>query len=156
MSKKQKPRVRKPNNHHTRLGRMIDYTVRFLAVSYTNFSGACDIVDIANLDKPRMAQVSLSRAKGLTEFAHPWSVYIAVFGQVDGQPEYMKGEQLVLPYRMKQKDLAAGLNEYHQEFIARTINKSHLIGVGWIAIPRDIEITAEQADKIFSLSRNRQ
>ncbi|MFP2768083.1 hypothetical protein [Oceanisphaera sp. KMM 10153] len=144
---KNKKAVRKPHNPHERKRRQAEQLVKGFGVAYVTGRDTCDIVDlIANKAFP----ATLIQAKAMTEFAHKWSMLIVALGIDDQGRKYLKAEQLFLPDRRKQCDLAAGFNDYHQQFIKQSMNPNHLVGAAWIGSPEGSEISIQQADAIFT------
>lgn len=147
MSVASKKKVRKPNNHHERQRRQAMQLVKGFGVAFITGRDKCDIIDLMK-NKPFPA--TMIQARAMTEVAHKWSMFIAALGVDDNGRRYIKSEQIFLPDRRKQSVLAESLNEYHQQFIKRSMNPRHLIAAAWIGSPEGLEIEENQADEIFT------
>lgn len=142
-----KKRLRKPHNPHQRLLRQAGGLVAGFGVAYITGRDNCDIVDLFK-DQPFPA--TLSQVRALTDVAHTWSMYIAALGIDDQGRKYIKAEQLFLPDRRKQADMADALNRHHQQFVKTSMNPNHLVAAAWIGSPEGRDISEAQADRIFT------
>lgn len=145
---KNKKAVRKPYNPHERDRRKAEILIKGHAVAYVTGQKTCHIIDMNTL-QPITAR--LNRATAFTEFAHQWSYFIAVLGIDEKGQQYLKAEQVSLIDRRKQRDLADAFNDYHQDYVKRSMNPNHLVGAGWIASAEGAAISERQAMDIFTV-----
>lgn len=148
MSKRaNKKAVRKPHNPHERKRRQAQQLVKGFGVAFVTGRETCEVVDLIG---NKIFPATLLQTRAMTEMAHPWSMFIAALGIDDQGKQYFKSEQIFLPDRRKQCDLADSLNDYHQQFVRKSMNPNHLAGAAWIGSPEGLDITEEQADIIFT------
>lgn len=142
MSKK----PRKPHNFKARMDRAAR------ALLKTNY--AC----VANLEPPDR-QVMLhwknctqirteAVANALCDIAHRWTIYISVFCETPAGEQYSKSIQFTTEGVHLVINLAEHMEQHHAELCA-SADPSHIIGSGWISIPDAIDLTEEQANKVF-------
>lgn len=139
----------KPRKKHNFKARMERACRALLKTNY-----AC----VANVE-PRDQQVmlhwknctqirSVEVANALCEIAHTWTIYVSVFCQMPDGQQYAKSLQFTTKGMHKVAALD-GLIEQHHAEVCASANKAHIIGSGWLAIPEAIDLTEEQANKVF-------
>lgn len=137
------PKVRKKYNKVKQLTRVADHLLKNILICYVDSLKGCVMLD-------RKRQVILQPSEAMIASAarpHKWSCYIAAFGRTE-LDEYMKSEQLTVPTRYYQEDLAPVFEEHHAKLV-KTVPEHHLCGVGWIASTQGEEISEQEAGKIF-------
>lgn len=139
---------RKPNNMHRRYERTARAAVKNIGAAFV--TGDDRLVECVNLKTLEVIKAGPLLARVITNTAFKWSVHICVLGiGSDGLP-YVKGDTHNFAVRYKQANLVDYLNEQHQEYIAKRVNKNQMIAAGWIASPEGLEITNEQAMELFT------
>lgn len=139
---------RKPNNMEVRYQRHARAVVKnVLAVFVTGHTGK---VECVNYRTKKPIRVSPLLAQVISDVPFQWSVHICAIC-IDSQGKYyVKGDTHVMAVRYKQKSLVEYLNQEHQEYLLKNINKDHLYAAAWIAAPSDIPMDNEMALEIFT------
>jgi len=137
---------RKPHNFKARMERAAR------ALLKTNY--AC----VANVEPPdrqimlhwkNCTQIrSEPVANALCDIAHRWTIYISVFCETPAGEQYSKSIQFTTDGVHLVINLADYMEQYHAELCA-SANRNHVIGSGWISVPDAIDLTEEQAAKVF-------
>lgn len=96
----------------------------------------------------RIVKPTLFEAKTLTENPYYWTIYLVGFGRKENGTEYMEYEVIRTHAPYLQRELVGYLNERHQAFL-KTMNKSRIVGAGWIASMADAELTDDQMFEVF-------
>ncbi|APO81611.1 hypothetical protein [Pseudomonas putida] len=137
---------RKKHNLKARMGRACR------ALLKTNY--AC----VANVEPPdhqvmlhwkHCTQIrSVEVANALCDMAHRWTIYISVFCEMPDGVQYSKSVQFSTEGMHLVANLESEIEKHHAGLCA-SANKAHTIGSGWIAIPDTIDLTEDQANRIF-------
>lgn len=88
-------------------------------------------------------------ANALCDIAHRWTIYISVFCETKAGEQYSKSIQFTTDGVHLVISLADHMEQYHAELCA-SANRGHVVGSGWIAVPDAIDLTEEQAAKVFA------
>ncbi|MBA6091612.1 hypothetical protein H4C81_22465 [Pseudomonas monteilii] len=139
----------KPRKKHNLKARM-DRACR--ALLKTNY--AC----VANVEPPdqqvmlhwkHCTQIrNVQVANALCDIAHHWTIYISVFCRREDGQLYSKSIQFTTEGMHLVANLESEIEKYHADLCAGS-NPNHTIGSGWIAIPNKVDLTEDQANRIF-------
>lgn len=88
-------------------------------------------------------------ANALCDIAHRWTIYISVFCEKPDGEQYSKSVQFTTHGVYLVASLSEYMEQHHAELCAGA-NRNHVVGSGWIAIPDSIDMTEEQANKVFT------
>ncbi|MFG0465593.1 hypothetical protein ACF8LF_13225 [Pseudomonas putida] len=138
---------RKPHNFKARMARVCR------ALLKTNY--AC----VANVEPPdqqvmlhwkHCTQIrSVEVANALCDFAHHWTIYLSVFCRREDGQLYSKSIQFTTADMHLVANLESVIEQHHADLCAGS-NPNHTIGSGWIAIPDKVDLTEEQANRVFT------
>jgi hypothetical protein len=87
-------------------------------------------------------------ANALCDIAHRWTVYISVFCETPAGEQYSKSIQFTTHGVYLVASLAEYMEQHHAD-LCESANAKHVIGSGWLAVPDAIDLTEEQANKVF-------
>ena len=111
-------------------------------------TGVDSRVDLYNINTLRPIKITKGIGSAIDDVKYKWCAYLAAFGIDQYGNPYQKANEIILPGRFFQRDLAGGLLKHHED-VTRNFNKSQLCGAGWIASPIPRSIDVETAFKIF-------
>lgn len=100
------------------------------------------------LKQKKLISVDKKIAVALAEQPFEWSILIAVICRDQNGTEYIKSELIASNQKYFQHELISFLAEKHQKLI-QSVNRTHVIGVGWLASPEGRDWEEDQAGQIF-------
>lgn len=141
MSKKARKKAYNPMRRAVRLA---DYTAKDKLLVYVSTETGWVLYDRRRnyLIKPTESQTRFA------EFPMQWAIYLAAFGRTQLGQDYMKSDSFVTQARYKQDDLIPHVAAEHAKVIA-SIPEDQFVGIGWIASPEGIDLTEQEAGRIF-------
>ena len=137
----------KKHNIHKRYQRAAEASFSNHVIAYATNQGTAEthLVKLpATLVKP-----TLFEANALTQNAYHWTLHLAGFGRKENGQEYMEYEVIKTHGKYRQAELVSYLNDRHQAFL-EGMNKSCLVGAGWVATMSQKELTEDQLNTIFT------
>lgn len=108
--------------------------------------GKSQIVDRTN--KRIYTHISRRMEHQFLNQRHHWTVFCGVLLRDHTGSNYLQADELHFMGDVLQTDIQDFLSEYHKEYVG-TRNQSHVINIGWIACPYEIELDEEFAFDIF-------
>ena len=138
---------RKKNNELERTKRVARECLKDCAVLYVSGN---QFKSLVSLKHEAQVMVTPSVDAAVHKLRWHWTVLIAAFCRSPDGQEYMKAEELAPDGEYFYSELADVFNDFHHAFINDAVNRQHLVGVGWLAIPRRGTICEEQAEIMFS------
>lgn len=139
---------RKKNNVLQRTKRVAAACLKDCAVAYVSGN---KVKHLVSLKHEAQVKVTPNIDKAVHGIRWRWTVLIAAFCRGQDGKEYVKQEELAPAGEYFYHELTDTLNDLHLEFLEREVNKNHIIGVGWLAIPRCDTIDEAKAERIFSM-----
>lgn len=91
---------------------------------------------------------SVEVANALCDIPHRWTIYISVFCERQDGELYSKSIQFTTEHMHLVASLDSTIEEHHAKLCAGA-NPLHIIGSGWLALPDAIDLTEDQANKVF-------
>ena len=138
---------RKPNNNKARMERAMRAVLgsNRVAVVSIDPSGKQGLMHYRSC---KSIPPSDKVATAVMDIAHRWTIYIAgLCVRQDGE-RYMKPTEVSTDGMYRAEHLTDVIDTCYRELLAGC-NPQHLKASGWIAIPKAVSLTEEEADRIF-------
>ena len=94
-------------------------------------------------------RLDLFQATAISETPVQWNIGIYALCRGSNGDEYITGELWPMPLKVRQRNIAASLNEKHMEFMRTGVNLKHLLTLGWLATSGDF-LENEKAYELFA------
>lgn len=94
-------------------------------------------------------RLDLFQATAISETPVQWNIGIYALCRGSNGDEYIKGELWPVPMKVRQRNIADSLNKAHMAFMRDSVNRKHLLTLGWIATAGDF-LDEETAMELFS------
>lgn len=94
-------------------------------------------------------RLDLFQATAISETPVQWNIGIYALCRGSNGDEYIKGELWAMPMKVRQRNIADSLNKAHMAFMRDSVNRKHLLTLGWIATAGDF-LDEETAMELFS------
>ena len=94
-------------------------------------------------------RLDLVQATAISETPVQWNIGIYALCRGSNGDEYITGELWPMPLKVRQRNIAASLNEKHMEFMRTGVNLKHLLTLGWLATSGDF-LENEKAYELFA------
>lgn len=141
--------MRKKNNSAARMLRFTRALLRqnHVVVAMVAMDGQQRRDAVMNWKSRRKVKVGELVMSGITDLAHPWTMYLAVFCK---SPEmtYTKAVEIAPSGQYRPEQLTEVIRQHHGDLID-SCNPSHIIGTGWIASPCGESLSEYDADSVF-------
>lgn len=146
MSNKRRPKKR--SNAAARYNRAAAYELKDLVMVFVG--GVDGLNRVFNYQTGiEVKAVTQRMFDAILEAQHLWVVQIAAFFRDQNGDEYFSAAEISAPHRCKHDQMVTGLEKEHNELIKGS-NPLHLINVGYIASPRQIEFNPSRSNEIYS------
>lgn len=138
---------RKKYNPHKRHKRLAEIALKNLCLVWCNGNTEIWPYNYSTLEK---IPVGNSVVNALDKVRYNWTVHCAVFMREKNGKEKIKLADISAPYECFHYQLVDSLNAEHKAFIESFDNIKDLIcGVGWVAVPRSIELSEQVLNDLF-------
>ena len=94
-------------------------------------------------------RLDLFQATAISETPVQWNIGLYALCRGHNGDEYIKGELWPVPMKVRQRNIADSLNKAHMAFMRDSVNRKHLLTLGWIATAGDF-LDEETAMELFS------
>lgn len=112
-------------------------------------AGVTPKVQVHNRLTLKEKRLDLVQATAVSETPVQWSIGLYALCRGSDGAEYIKGELWALGQKIRQRNIADSLNKAHMAFMRESVNRKHLLTLGWIATAGDF-LDEEQAMKLFT------
>jgi hypothetical protein len=112
-------------------------------------AGVTGRVQVHNRATLKEKRLDIVQATAVSETPVQWRIGLYALCRGPNGDEYIKGELWAMPMKVRQRNIAASLNEKHMAFMRENINRKHLLTLGWIATAGDF-LDEETAMELFS------
>lgn len=93
-------------------------------------------------------RLDIVQATAVSETPVQWNIGLYALCRGSDNKPYITGELWPMPLKVRQRNIAASLNEKHMEFMRTEVNLKHLLTLGWLATSGDF-LENEKAYKLF-------
>lgn len=112
-------------------------------------AGVTEKVQVHNRTTLKEKRLDLVQAVALSETPIQWRIGLYALCRGPNGDEYLKGELISLSQKIRQRNIADSLNKAHMAFMRDSVNRKHLLTLGWIATAGDF-LDEETAMKLFT------
>ena len=112
-------------------------------------AGVTEKVQVHNRTTLNEKRLDLVQAVALSETPIQWRIGLYALCRGHNGDEYIKGELWAMPMKVRQRNIADSLNKAHMAFMRDSVNRKHLLTLGWIATAGDF-LDEETAMELFS------
>lgn len=143
--------TRRAHSHQARIVRNVRATLSLHGLVVVNVqTGERNVQGLLGVKGGKIKSVQVSRqiARDISEMAHHWTVYLAVFCRDQADTEYIKSVEIA-PNGQYRSDALAGAMEHHHAELRDTCNPAHIIGAGWIGCPSGRSFSESDAADVF-------
>jgi hypothetical protein len=78
-------------------------------------------------------RLDIVQATAVSETPIQWRIGLYALCRGPNGDEYIKGELWPVPMKVRQRNIADSLNKAHMAFMRDSVNRKHLLTLGWIA-----------------------
>lgn len=96
-------------------------------------AGVTPKVQVHNHFTLKEKRLDLVQASALSETPVQWNIGLYALCRGPDGAEYIKGELWPMPMKVRQRNIAESLNKAHMAFMRDSVNRKHLLTLGWIA-----------------------
>lgn len=139
---------RKPNNPRHRVERSLRSLLKSNHVAVVCIE-TTDRQGLINWRSAKSIAPSQAIADAVCEIAHRWTILVGVMCQAPDGSQYLRCEEARPQGVYKSEHLSDVIAKVHDDFLAGA-NPNQVVNSGWLAVPDDVEITEEQAAKVFA------
>lgn len=112
-------------------------------------AGVTPKVQVHNRATLKEKRLDIVQATAVSETPVQWNIGLYALCRGHNGDEYIKGELWPVPTKLRQRNIADSLNKAHMAFMRDSVNRKHLLTLGWIATAGDF-FDEETAMKLFS------
>ena len=112
-------------------------------------AGVTPKVQVHNHATLKEKRLDLVQATAMSETPVQWNIGLYALCRGSNGDEYITGELWPMPIKVRQRNIAASLNEKHMEFMRTGVNLKHLLTLGWLATSGDF-LENEKAYELFA------
>ena len=112
-------------------------------------AGVTPKVQVHNRLTLKEKRLDLVQATAMSETPVQWNIGLYALCRVPNGDEYIKGELWPIPMKVRQRNIADSLNKAHMAFMRDSVNRKHLLTLGWIATAGDF-LDEETAMELFT------
>ena len=112
-------------------------------------AGVTPKVQVHNHATLKEKRLDLVQATAMSETPVQWNIGLYALCRGPNGDEYIKGELWPVPMKVRQRNIADSLNKAHMAFMRDSVNRKHLLTLGWIATAGDF-LDEETAMKLFT------
>jgi hypothetical protein len=112
-------------------------------------AGVTSKVQVHNRATLKEKRLDLVQATAVSATPVPWNIGLYALCRGPNGDEYIKGELWAMPMKVRQRNIADSLNKAHMAFMRESVNRKHLLTLGWIATAGDF-LDEETAMKLFT------
>ena len=112
-------------------------------------AGVTPKVQVHNRLTLKEKRLDIVQATAVSETPVQWNIGLYALCRGPNGAEYIKGELWALPMKVRQRNIADSLNKAHMAFMRESINRKHLLTLGWIATAGDF-LDEETAMQLFT------
>ena len=112
-------------------------------------AGVTPKVQVHNRRTLKEKRLDLVQATAVSETPVQWNIGLYALCRGPNGDEYIKGELWAMPMKVRQRNIADSLNKAHMAFMRDSVNRKHLLTLGWIATAGDF-FDEETAMELFS------
>ena len=114
-------------------------------------AGVTEKVQVHNRLTLKEKRLDIVQATAVSETPVQWNIGLYALCRGPNGDEYIKGELWAMPVKVRQRNIADSLNKAHMAFMRDSVNRKHLLTLGWIATAGDF-LDEETAMKLFTLT----
>lgn len=112
-------------------------------------AGVTPKVQVHNRLTLKEKRLDIVQATAVSETPVQWNIGLYALCRGPDGAEYIKGELWAMPMKVRQRNIADSLNKAHMAFMRESVNRKHLLTLGWIATAGDF-LDEEHAMKLFT------
>ena len=112
-------------------------------------AGVTPKVQVHNRLTLKEKRLDLVQATAMSETPIQWRIGLYALCRGSNGDEYIKGELWAIGQKVRQRNIADSLNKAHMAFMRDSVNRKHLLTLGWIATAGDF-LDEETAMELFS------
>ena len=112
-------------------------------------AGVTPKVQVHNRLTLKEKRLDIVQATAVSETPVQWNIGLYALCRGPNGDEYLKGELWPVPTKVRQRNIADSLNKAHMAFMRDSVNRKHLLTLGWIATAGDF-LDEETAMKLFT------
>ena len=112
-------------------------------------AGVTAKVQVHNRLTLKEKRLDIVQATAVSETPVQWNIGLYALCRGPNGDEYLKGELWPVPTKVRQRNIADSLNKAHMAFMRDSVNRKHLLTLGWIATAGDF-LDEETAMKLFT------
>jgi hypothetical protein len=112
-------------------------------------AGVTPKVQVHNRLTLKEKRLDIVQATAVSETPVQWNIGLYALCRGPDGAEYIKGELWSMPMKVRQRNIADSLNKAHMAFMRESVNRKHLLTLGWIATAGDF-LDEEHAMKLFT------
>lgn len=112
-------------------------------------AGVTTKVQVHNRATLKEKRLDIVQATAVSETPVQWNIGLYALCRGSDNKPYITGELWPMPLKVRQRNIAASLNEKHMEFMRTGVNLKHLLTLGWLATSGDF-LENENAYELFA------
>lgn len=112
-------------------------------------AGVTPKVQVHNRLTLKEKRLDIVQATAVSETPVQWNIGLYALCRGSNGDEYIKGDLWPVPMKVRQRNIADSLNKAHMAFMRDSVNRKHLLTLGWIATAGDF-LDEETAMELFS------
>lgn len=112
-------------------------------------AGVTPKVQVHNRATLKEKRLDIVQATAVSETPIQWRIGLYALCRGPNGDEYIKGELWAIGQKIRQRNIADSLNKAHMAFMRDSVNRKHLLTLGWIATSGDF-LDEETAMKLFT------
>ena len=112
-------------------------------------AGVTPKVQVHNRLTLKEKRLDIVQATAVSETPVQWNIGLYALCRGPNGDEYIKGDLWPVPMKVRQRNIADSLNKAHMAFMRDSVNRKHLLTLGWIATAGDF-LDEETAMELFS------